>query len=372
MVVLYAILILLFLAFMILTHEAGHYFAAKRVGITPKTFSIGFGPEIVGWDKGGTHYAIKWFLAGGSVQILGMNPDEEISEEDWPHSYYAAKPWRRAVVVVAGSFVHLCIAFFIFWLIFWPVGYKVLTGKIGQVQKTVKLANGQVLEAPGYNAGLKKGDLIASVDGVPVHNWDELTTQLQKRPGQEVVLKVSSGNQSFTTTAKLLDVANHGILGVQVDLNSTYTRRSNPITAIGQAGREMGRVTVALGKGLGSIFSFRTLKVLLGVEQRNQESPQSVVGATRLAFQAAGQGASVFLYVIAYLFFFLAIFNLLPLPPFDGGHLLVIVIEKVFGKRIDVRKLMPIAWAVIIVLSLVALRLAMLDILKPLPNPFKP
>ena len=368
----YAILILLFLAFMILTHEAGHFFAARWVGITPKTFSIGFGPEIKGWDKGGTRYAVKWFLAGGSVQILGMNPDEEISEEEWPHSYYAAAPWRRAVVVVAGSFVHLCIAFLLFWLIFWPIGYKVLTGEIGKVQKTVKLANGQVLEAPGYQAGLKKGETITSVDGVQVHNWEGLTTQLQKKPGQQVALVYKLGNRQFTTKAKLLDVAGRGILGVQVDLNSTYTQRSNPFVALGQAGRELGRVSVALGKGIASIFSLHTLKVLLGTTQRNQESPQSIVGATRVAFQAAGQGISVFLYVVAYLFFFLSIFNLLPLPPFDGGHLLVIIIEKVFGKRIDVRKLMPIAWAVIIVLSLVALRLAMLDIFKPLPNPFKP
>ena|GEM_PF-537076 len=368
----YAVLILLFLAFMILTHEAGHFFSARWVGITPKTFSIGFGPEIKGWDRGGTRYAVKWFLAGGSVQILGMNPDEEISEEEWPHSYYAAAPWRRAVVVVAGSFVHLCIAFFIFWLIFWPIGYKVLTGEIGKVQKTVKLANGQVLDAPGYQAGLKNGDTITSVDGVQVHNWDELTTQLQKKPGREVTLVYKHGNQQFTTKAKLLDVDGRGILGVQVDLNSTYTQRSNPFVALGQAGREMGRVSVALGKGIASLFSLHTLKVLFNMTPRNQESPQSIVGATRVAFQAAGQGISVFLYVVAYLFFFLALFNLLPLPPFDGGHLLVIIIEKVFGKRIDVRKLMPIAWAVIIVLSIVALRLAMLDIFKPLPNPFKP
>ncbi len=90
-----------------------------------------------------------------------------------------------------------------------------------------------------------------------------------------------------------------------------------------------------------------------------------------MTFQAAHQGASVFLFWVAYLFFFLAIFNLLPLPPLDGGYLLVIIIEKLFRKKIDVRKLIPVAWAVIILLSIVALRLAMLDIFNPLKNPFK-
>jgi RIP metalloprotease RseP len=260
----------------------------------------------------------------------------------------------------------------IFYLIFWPVGYRVLTGKIGEVQKTVRLSSDEVLDGPAYEAGLKKGDLVKSVDGVQVHDWSSLSEELQMRPGEEVTLVVQRGSESFTAKAGLLDIDGRGILGIRVDTNDVFTKRSNPLTAVGQAFKEMGRVTVALFKGLGSLFSMKTLKELLGISQRTQESPQSIVGATRLTFQAAGQGISVFLYVVAYLFFFLAIFNLLPLPPFDGGHLLVIIIEKLFHKKIDVRKLMPIAWAVIIVLSLVALRLAMLDIFNPLRNPFKP
>jgi membrane-associated protease RseP (regulator of RpoE activity) len=372
LIVVWAVLIVLFIAFMVMTHEAGHFLAAKAVGIKPETFSIGFGPEIVGWDRGGTRYAIKWIPAGGSVKILGMNPDEEIPEDLKPYSYYEAPPWKRAVVVVAGSFVHLCIALFLFYLIFWPVGYQVLTGRIGQIQKTVKLTSGEVLDGPAYEAGLKKGDLVVAVDGKAVDDWSELSSALQSKPGEQVTLKVQRGDETFTVKATLLDVDGRGILGIRVDTDDTFTRRSNPLNAVGQAVKEMGRVSGALFKGLGSLFSVKTLKELVGLTPRTQESPQSIVGATRLTFQAAGQGASVFLYVVAYLFFFLAIFNLLPLPPFDGGHLLVIVVEKVTGKRIDVRKLMPIAWAVIIVLSLVALRLAMLDIFNPLRNPFKP
>lgn len=372
MVVIWAAVILLFIAFMILTHEAGHFFAAKAVGIKPQTFSIGFGPEIAGWDRKGTRYAIKWFLAGGSVKILGMDPDEEVPEEEKPYSYYAAPHWKRAVVIVAGSFVHICIALLLFSLIFWPVGYQVLTGRIGEVQKTVRAADGQVLEGPGHIAGLRKGDIVTSVDGERVSDWSELSAELRKRPGETVSLTYRRGQRELSATARLLDIDGRGILGIRVDTGSSYSRRSNPVTAVGQGAKEMGRVSGALFKGLGSLFSVKTLKELLGMAPRTQESPQSIVGATRLTFEAAGQGASVFLYVVAYLFFFLAIFNLLPLPPFDGGHLMVIVIEKVFRREVDIRKLMPIAWAVILVLSLVALRLAMLDIFNPLRNPFQP
>lgn len=372
MVVVWIIVAVLFIAFMIITHEAGHFFAARAVGIKPTTFSIGFGPEIAGWDRNGTHYAVKWFLAGGSVKILGMDPEEEVPPEDEPYSYYSAPHWKRAVVIVAGSFVHICIALLLFYLIFWPVGYQVLTGRIAEVQRTVTVAEGEVRDGPGYVAGLERGDLITSVDGRTVSDWNELSAALQEKPGETVSLTFRRGERELSATAGLLDIDGRGILGIRVDVNSTYTRRSDPLTAVGQAFKEMGRVSVALAKGLGSLFSVKTLRELLGMAPRTQESPQSIVGATRLTFEAAGQGVSVFLYVVAYLFFFLAIFNLLPLPPFDGGHLLVIVIEKVFHREIDIRKLVPVAWAVIVILSLVALRLAMLDIFNPLRNPFQP
>jgi membrane-associated protease RseP (regulator of RpoE activity) len=372
LIIVWAILVVLFIAFIILTHELGHYFAARAVGIKVEQFSIGFGPEIAGWDRGETRYSLKWILAGGSVRILGMNPEEEVSDEDYSRSYYAAPYWKRAVVVVAGSAVHILMAFLIFFIIFWPIGYQVLTGRIGEVDKSIELSDGEVLTGPASEAGLKKGDIIVSVDGEKVESWSDLTGELQDKPGEEVDLVVRRGGETFEVTVRLLDIDGRGILGVKVDQKDTRIERSSPLEAFGLAAREMRRVSGALFKGFASLFSLKTLKELLGVEPRTQESPQSIVGATRLTFQAAGEGISVFLYVVAYLLLFLAVFNLLPIPPFDGGYLLVIFIEKFFHKEIDLRKLMPIAWVVIIILTLVAARLAVLDIFNPLRNPFTP
>ena len=147
-----------------------------------------------------------------------------------------------------------------------------------------------------------------------------------------------------------------GVLGVQVDLNDTTLHRSNPVTAVWRSAEVTGRLGVLLVKGLGSIFSVRTFKVLIGTADRTVSSPRSIVGATQLTAQAARRGAADFLAMLGQIFLFLAIFNLIPLPPFDGGHLAVIVIEKMSGKRVDMRKLMPLAWVVIVVLSLVALQ----------------
>ncbi|HEY5503463.1 MAG TPA: site-2 protease family protein [Candidatus Anoxymicrobiaceae bacterium] len=367
-----AVLIFLVLGFMILTHELGHYFAAKKCGIKVDQFSIGFGPEIKGWTRGETRYSLKWILAGGSVRIAGMNPDEKIAPEDLPRTYYEAPLWKRAIVILAGSFVHLCIAFILFYLFFWPLGYSTLTGKIAKVEKTVVVSKTVTEPGPGYVAGLKKGDLITSVNGNKVTDWNQLTEQLTKRPGQTVVLTYDRGETKLTTKATLLDVNGHGLLGVAVDVNSTYSKKSNPVAAIGQSAKLMASVTASLAAGVARLFSLTTLKQLVGMTPRNQNSPQSIVGATRLAFQAASQGASVFIFIIGEFFLLLALFNLIPLPPLDGGHLLVIIVEKVFHKEINMKTFAKVAVVVIIVLGIVALRLMMLDVFNPLKNPFTP
>lgn len=372
MIAVWVIVVIIFLAVMILIHEAGHYFAAKWVGIKVEQFSIGFGPEIAGWDRGETRYSIKWVLAGGSVKISGMNPEEEVPEEDKPRSYYEAPYWKRAVVVLAGSVAHLLVAVLLFYLFFWPIGYPVLTGRIGEAPPTVEIAEGEEVPGPAYEAGLREGDLITSVDGNDVEDWSELRQQLSDRPGEVVVLTAERDSSDFVTEAELLTAPDgRGILGIEVDVDDYYILRSDPVTAVWQSIRTTGEVTYLLVRGIGQLFSVSTLKMLVGIEPRTQENPRSVVGAAQLTFQAAGENPSVFIFILAQLFLFLALFNLIPLPPFDGGHLMVIIIEKVFHKRIDIRKLIPVAWAVIVILSLVALRLALLDIFNPLANPFK-
>ncbi|MCG2795862.1 MAG: site-2 protease family protein, partial [Actinomycetia bacterium] len=232
MIVVWVIVAILFIAVMILIHEAGHYYAAKKVGIGVEQFSIGFGPEIVGWDRNGTRYSLKWFLAGGSVRILGMDPDEEIPEEDEARGYYAAPYWKRAIVILAGSFSHLVVAVLLFFLFFWPIGYPVLTGRVGEVQKEVEISEEEVVEGPAYQAGLRDGDLITAVDGVEVHDWSELSHELSSRPGEEVTLDVTRDEDSFKTEAQLLDVDGNGYVGIEVDLEDTYTERSNPVKAV--------------------------------------------------------------------------------------------------------------------------------------------
>lgn len=349
--------------FMILTHEMGHFFAAKAVGIKVDQFSIGFGPEIFGRTRGETRYSLKWILAGGSVRISGMNPEEELSEEDLPRSYYQAPLWKRAVVIVAGSAVHVVIAFFLFYLLFWPIGHQELTGSnvIGEVMKTLTVEGDKTIPGPAYEAGLEAGDAIESVAGKPTPDWDELTVQLRKRPGEEVAIVYERDGSTERLKLTTADIEGEGFIGI---LPETALVKSNPITAIGQAFKLLGQVTVAIFRGFVSLFSLTTIRLLLGLAPRTVESPRSIIGAGELAVQAARQGTDMFIFIIGQFFLLLAIFNLLPLPPLDGGHLAVIIIEAVFHKKVDMKKFAAVAWVVIIILALVALRLMILDVMN--------
>ncbi|MDD5748367.1 MAG: M50 family metallopeptidase [Actinomycetota bacterium] len=367
--ILYVFLGIIVIALMILIHEGAHFLVAKAVGIKVDNFALGFGPEIVGTTRGETRYSINWILAGGYVKICGMNPDEEVKKEDLPRSYRNASYWKRAAVVFAGSFSHVLVALILFYLIFWPIGFPVLTGRIYKVEKLFELPDKSKVTSPGYICGLKKGDLITKVNNVQIKEWSDLSRELSNNPGKEVTLVVKRGDTTLEKVVTLLDVDGAGKLGIQADINDTFIRRSNPIKAFQESAVLIGRLSVGFVKGLGSLFSLENLKILAGVSQRTQESPRSIIGAGQLAVQAARRGVSDFLFIIGQIFLFIAIFNLIPLLPFDGGHIVIIIFEKLFHREIDLKRLMPIAWAVIVVLTLVAIRLAFLDIFKPIPSP---
>lgn len=298
-----------------------------------------------------------------------MNPDEKVSEDDFPQSYYGVPHWKRAVVVLAGSFTHVLLVMILFYLIYWPVGVPVPKGKVGEVTKTIQTYDGEELPSPAYEHGLKKGDLIISVDGVRIEDWNDLVEKLSSRPGEEVELEILRQGRKIKRTVRLLSIDGRGVLGIKVDLKDTLNKKSNPLKAAVYSVQTTGKLSVLLLKAFGSIFSVRTFKILIGKAQRTPESPRSIVGAAQLVAQAAKYGVAEFLAMLAQIILFLAIFNLLPLPPLDGGHIIVIIFEKIFRKKVDMRKLTPVAILVIVVLAVIALRLAILDIMQPLPLP---
>ena len=172
-------LVILFFGGSIFVHELGHFLAARRRGVHVERFSIGFGPPIVSWHRGGVEYRIAWFPLGGYVllpQLADLSAIEgrsEVAAGSLPPVGYASK----MIVFAAGAFFNLLFAFAlasIIWIIGQPESSETATTRIGYVSPTLQLSNGRTVPSPASEAGLKVGDMIREIDGTRVDNWRDI------------------------------------------------------------------------------------------------------------------------------------------------------------------------------------------------------
>ncbi|HET6771357.1 MAG TPA: M50 family metallopeptidase [Actinomycetota bacterium] len=373
-VLIFAFVVLL----VIVAHESGHFFAAKAFGIKVEEFFVGFGPRLWSFRRGETEYGIKAIPAGGYVRIAGMNPFQETAPEDLPRTFGAKPPWQRAIVLLAGSFTHFVLALLLLAVYFGAIGVpERFAPRVAGVEETLE---GQ--PSPAAEAGLQPGDEFVEVDGRPVRTYQQFVEYTRDRAGQELLLVVDRDGERVTlrATPVLAPVEGElvGRLGVTLTLGSVLERdRVNPLAAVGRASEEVRRMSAASFRAMGEIFSpsglARIGRQLFGEEPRRLErDPAGIVGAARLSGQAVEEGLfDVLFFLFAGFNVFVGILNILPLPPLDGGHLAVVGIEKITGKRIDVRRLLPLTALVAGFLMLFMVSLLYLDVTRPLPNPFR-
>jgi membrane-associated protease RseP (regulator of RpoE activity) len=362
----------------IVAHESGHFFAAKAFGIKVEEFFVGFGPRLWSFRRGETEYGIKAIPAGGYVRIAGMNPFQETAPEDLPRTFGAKPPWQRAIVLLAGSFTHFVLALVLLAVYFGAIGVpERFAPRVAGVEETLE---GQ--PSPAAEAGLQPGDEFVEVDGRPVRSYQQFVEYTRDRAGRELLLVVDRNGERVTlrATPVLAPVEGElvGRLGVTLTLGSVLERdRVNPLVAVGRASEEVGSMSAASFRAMGEIFSpsglARIGRQLFGEEPRSLErDPAGIVGAARLSGQAVEEGLfDVLFFLFAGFNVFVGILNILPLPPLDGGHLAVVGIEKITGKRIDVRRLLPLTALVAGFLMLFMVSLLYLDVTRPLPNPFR-
>jgi regulator of sigma E protease len=317
-------ILLAFIGFcaLIVLHEAGHFTAAKLVGMRVEKFSLFFGRPLAKIQRGETEYAIGWIPAGGYVRITGMNPTEELAPEVEARSYYRQPVWKRIVVIAAGPFVNIVIAFFIIWALL--------------------LANGQATDKPvvssqdlGQPAAqfLQPGDRVVSVDGV---RGDPTVIARQVASHRCAGMQV---NGCMATTPARVVVNRDGQLhtyeitprydatrGIdRTRLGFSYenaTRSVGPADAAGISATGMWDVTTRTVSTFGKLFQAREREQLSGVVGTSETLRQSFEFSTTLA-----------LYVLALISLSLAIINLFPFLPLDGGHIFWALVEKVRGGR---------------------------------------
>ncbi|MCH7582424.1 MAG: RIP metalloprotease [Acidobacteria bacterium] len=348
------------IVFFVTAHEAGHFLAAKAVGMKATQFFFGFGPKIWSMQRGETEYGFKWIPLGGYVRIVGMNPMEEVAPGDIGRTYREKKFWEKSVVVLAGVGMNFLIAFVMFYGIFLVVGVP------GDPTLEVGLV---VEESPAEQAGLQEGDVIVAIGSHVVTEWDEFTTAIQSEGPGPTSVTVDRDGELITLEVDLTEselIAGAGFLGVAPTQVQTDV---GPIESIGLAGQ---LVWGGIADTFGALFKMvrpsslaQYLGVFLGdTDVPNEIRPVSPIGIVAIGSQV--ENPAVFLAILAYVNVFLATINLLPLFPLDGGHFAVALYEKLTGREPDIRRLAPVAVAVIGLFLFLGFVAIILDVTDPI------
>jgi membrane-associated protease RseP (regulator of RpoE activity) len=350
-----AVAILLFVT----AHEAGHFLAAKATGMKATEFFFGFGPRLWSTRKGETEYGVKALPLGGYVRIIGMNPLEEVAPEDLGRTYREKKFWEKSVVVLAGVGTNFLIAFVLFWGVFISNGVNEIVPTVDRVAS----------ESPAEDAGLLSGDRLVAIGDHTVSSWDEATEALAVVGPGPTTIAVDRGGETVYLEAELAEsdtIPGSGYLGFFPASNS---RPVGLLEGVGMSGQ-------AVWGGVGDTFSslyqmFRpsSLAQYFGVfggdtDVPDEIRPVSPIGIVSIGNQAGS--AAGFFGIMAYINVILATINFLPLFPLDGGHFAVALYEKVSGRQANVRKLMPVAAAVIGTLFFLGFVAIILDIVDPI------
>ena len=316
--------VLAFLGFsaLILLHEAGHFTAAKAVGMRVERFSLFFGPMLLKFRRGETEYGIGPIPLGGYVKITGMNPREELAPEVVPRAYYNQPVWKRIVVIMAGPVVNIVIAFVIVWVLFLANGQAVASKRIAVIEKGTPAAK-----------VLKPGDQLVSVDGV-TGSPDRLRAQL----GTHGCVGGSTVNNcEAATPAKI--VVNRGGNLVTVDVRPRYsTVDKRPLVGFEfdstQSSVGAAHAASLTASGLWSVTR-STVGVLVRIfEPQERKQLNGVVGGYTVTQESFSHSTTQALEVLALISLSLGIINLFPFLPLDGGHVFWAIAEKVRGKRI--------------------------------------
>jgi regulator of sigma E protease len=321
------VLFIAILGILVVIHEIGHFVTARLSNVRVLEFGVGFPPRAkVLRNRGETLYTLNWLPIGGFVKLEGEDGDAT----DDPRSFAVQPWWKKMVILVAGVVMNVLLAFVIF------TGIALM----GDPTIGVRIATVQP-DSPAATAGIVPGDAIVSIDGgyYNAFEGDPLLTSLQDHAGETVELGLQHADGSYSTvTVTLRDAAavaaGQGALGVAgLSAMTTGTTISHSVGEAIQIGWD--RTVDALGliwRGLGELVS----SVVTDPTQ-----PPPVAGPVGIATQIGDVfwqlGPVVTLYVAGILSANLAVVNILPFPPLDGGRMLIITLKAIFGKRISLQ-----------------------------------
>lgn len=320
---------LLGLILLIVIHELGHMLTAKALGVRVPEFAVGFGPALVKKKFGKTVYSFRIILLGGFAKMAGMGDGAE-----GPDTYYAKAAWRRALIIVAGPAANAVAAVVILAVVY------MFQGVVTDVKPVVSAVEPASMAA---DVGIRSGDRIVGLDGSRIEGWEGFERQMvDRQPGEKVGVTVVRDGSRQTFEGKLgadPDDKDRALLGVRPEVETTTY---GPVESFGLAVQRCAEITVKLGSFVGQLVTG---------EKDLYENVTGPVGIASVGSTAVQGG--FFLPLLALISLNLALFNLLPILPLDGGHLFFIAAEKIIGRPVSEQTMGKVAaFGMILVLAL--------------------
>ncbi|HUI35171.1 MAG TPA: RIP metalloprotease RseP [Stellaceae bacterium] len=317
---------LVVLTVLVFVHELGHYLIARRNGVRVEVFSIGFGPELFGWnDRSGTRWKVSALPLGGYVKMFGDSDGssvlptadvEEMTEAERAVSFFYKPLGQRAAIVSGGPLANFIFAIVVMAVLFATYGQPYMPPEIGRI-----LPN-----SAAEKAGMQVGDVVTSIDGNPIARFDDIKRLVEVDSGNPMTIVVLRKGEpvSLNVTPKVIEDSDGrqiGQLGVQGSGGVKYTRLS-PANAVLHAFSETWNLSTST---LGAMWQMITHK-------RNADELGGPLRIAQLSGQVAQIGVGALLSFMAMLSINLGLINLFPVPVLDGGHLLFYAAEAIRGK----------------------------------------
>ena len=355
-----ALLMALSILAAIFLHELGHYMTARWTGMKVTEFFLGFGPRIWSFQRGETEFGLKAIPAGGYARIIGMNNLDEVAPTDTDRAYSSKSYPRKLLVVSAGSIMHMLIAF---------VALGCMLALVGTESYDDWRVDAVAAGSPADEAGLEPGERIVAVNGVAMQSWLDVRDVISTHPGQELELTVIDGTDERTVSVvPAREVVNGELIG-RMGVAAEFPAQPVGITAV--VPRTVGEMGTLLK---GSLVGMKDFAVNFGdftgnlvSEDPSSNRPVSVVGLVEVGGDVGRDSAANLLFLIAAFNVFVGVFNYLPLLPLDGGHAAVATYERIRSRRgqryeVDMAKLLPVTYAVVMFLVFLGLASLYLDI----------
>lgn len=405
-------------------HEVGHMWPAKKFGVKVTQYFVGFGRTVWSVRRGETEYGLKAIPLGGYVKLVGMlppsrdeDPDtvrststglmsqlqssareaelEHVGPDDHGRLFYEKPWWQKVIVMAGGPMMNVVIAFFLFAVVLMGYGAYEPRPVVATVSDCA-IADADIGRTctaddpvtPAKRAGLQPGDRFISIGGTPVESWRQASELIRAAGDREVVFVLERDGRRISETirptvlarASLEDVDRTervGFLGVSPEITLQRQGLGDVFVVMGQQTKATGAAVIALPQRMVEVA-----KAAVGYE-RPQDGPVSVVGASRVAGEMSVLGNPSWtervvriLTLLAGLNLFLALFNLIPLLPLDGGHIAGALWEairrgwaRLRGRPdpgyVDVAKMLPVAYGVGVVLIVMSVILIYADIVNP-------